>query len=230
MSSSAIQHVVMFFGWRKSRYAASWWHSSALPDGGFQIMLSWISRSPGRPASAAPNSALRARERRRGERAVGLPDVAELARAVGRRGRRVVVDLVGREAGLPLVLEAAVEALAHALDLVVAQPVLDDEEAVAPIGVDLCVAVCVARVGMRRCRRGCRRRSRGRHGRRRCERVDVTPAAGAISMPSAPRSSVAGRVPDARTARKVSGDAAAARRRQRSCMTSAGRRARGRRS
>jgi len=59
VSSSAIQQVVMFFGVRNSRYAASWWQSSALPDGGFQIMLSWISRSPGTPASAAPNSALR---------------------------------------------------------------------------------------------------------------------------------------------------------------------------
>ena len=30
-----------------------------VPDGGFQIMLSWISRRPGRPASAAPNAAMR---------------------------------------------------------------------------------------------------------------------------------------------------------------------------
>ena len=72
-----------------------------------------------------------------GERPVGLPDVAELARAVGRRRRRVVVDLVGREAGLPLVREAAVEALAHALDLVGVEALLDDEEAVAPVRLDL---------------------------------------------------------------------------------------------
>ena len=99
----------------------------------------------------------------RGQGAVGLPDVAELARAVGRAGGRVVVDLVGREAGLPLVLEAAVEALAHALDLVVAEPALDDEEAVAPIGVDLLLGrlhrrrVAVVELDLRA---GCRRRRR----------------------------------------------------------------------
>ena len=49
----------MFLGVRNSRYAASWWQSSALPDGGFQIMLSWISRRPGSPASRAPNDAIR---------------------------------------------------------------------------------------------------------------------------------------------------------------------------
>ncbi len=65
------------------------------------------------------------------EPAVGLPDVAQLPRAVGRRDARRVVDLVGREARLPLVLEAGVEALARALDLVVGEPVLDDQEAVA---------------------------------------------------------------------------------------------------
>ena len=69
--------------------------------------------------------------------AVGLPDVAQLPRAVGRRDARRVVDLVGREAGLPLVLEARVEALARALDLVVGEPVLDDQEAVAPVLLDL---------------------------------------------------------------------------------------------
>ena len=60
-------------------------------------------------------------ERDAREPAVGLPDVAELARAVGRRDAGRVVDLVGREPGLPLVLEAGVEALARALDLVVAR-------------------------------------------------------------------------------------------------------------
>jgi len=35
------------------------------------------------------------------------------------------------------VLEAAVEALAHALDLVAVEPLLDDEEAVAAVGLDL---------------------------------------------------------------------------------------------
>ena len=72
-----------------------------------------------------------------GKPAIGLPDVAELARAVGRRDARRVVDLVGREAGLPLVLEAGVEALARALDLVVREPALDDQEAVALVLLDL---------------------------------------------------------------------------------------------
>jgi hypothetical protein len=35
------------------------------------------------------------------------------------------------------VLEAAVEALADALDLLVVEPLLDDEEAVASVGVEL---------------------------------------------------------------------------------------------
>ena len=77
------------------------------------------------------------RQRDVGEPAIGLPDVAELARAVGRRHARRVVDLVGREAGLPLVLEAGVEALARALDLVVREPALDDQEAVALVLLDL---------------------------------------------------------------------------------------------
>jgi hypothetical protein len=42
----------MFGGSSHSRYAASWWQSSALPDGGFQIALSCATRAPGRPASA----------------------------------------------------------------------------------------------------------------------------------------------------------------------------------
>ena len=76
-------------------------------------------------------------ERDVGEPAVGLPDVAQLARAVGRRDARRVVDLVGREARLPLVLEAGVEALARPLDLVVREPALDDQEAVALVLLDL---------------------------------------------------------------------------------------------
>ena len=72
-----------------------------------------------------------------GKPAIGLPDVAELARAVGRRHARRVVDFVGREAGLPLVLEAGVEALLRALDLVVREPALDDQEAVALVLLDL---------------------------------------------------------------------------------------------
>ena len=68
------------------------------------------------------------------EPAVGLPDVAQLPRALRRRDAGRVVDLVGREARLPLVLEAGVEALARSLDLVLGEPVLDDQEAVALVG------------------------------------------------------------------------------------------------
>jgi hypothetical protein len=52
VSSSAIQQVVMFGGSSQSKYAASWWHRSAVPDGGFQIALSCATRAPGSPASA----------------------------------------------------------------------------------------------------------------------------------------------------------------------------------
>ena len=76
-------------------------------------------------------------ERDAREPAVGLPHVAQLARAVGRRDARRVVDLVGRETRLPLVLEARVEALARPLDLVVREPALDDQEAIARVLLDL---------------------------------------------------------------------------------------------
>ena len=81
----------------------------------------------------------------RGEPAIGLPDVAKLTRAVGRCDARRVVDLVGRESRLPLVLEAGMEALAHALDLVVREPALDDQESVALVLPDL----LGGRVGLR---------------------------------------------------------------------------------
>ena len=74
---------------------------------------------------------------RGGDGAVGLPRVAELAGEVRRRARRVVVDLVGAQARLPLVGEAGGEALAEAGDLVVVEEALDDEEAVAAVGGDL---------------------------------------------------------------------------------------------
>ena len=68
---------------------------------------------------------------------VRLPDVAKLASAVGRRGLGVVVDLVGRDAGLPLVRETAAEALAQARDLIRIEPRVEDQKAVPPVRVDL---------------------------------------------------------------------------------------------
>ena len=85
------------------------------------------------------------RERGRGDRPVGLPQVAELPRLVRRRDARLVVDLVGHQPGLPLVLEAAREVLAHPLHLVGREELLDDDEAVAAIGLDLLVCGLHAR-------------------------------------------------------------------------------------
>ena len=57
------------------------------------------------------------REDRRGKHPVGLPDVAQLTGQLRRRAPRRVVDLVGPQAGLPVVLEHAGEAFTHAVEL-----------------------------------------------------------------------------------------------------------------
>ena len=72
-----------------------------------------------------------------GDRAVGLPQVAHLARLVGRRHAGLIVDLIRRDPGLPSVGEAAVEMLAHALHLVRRQELLHHDEAVSRVGIDL---------------------------------------------------------------------------------------------
>ena len=77
------------------------------------------------------------RERGGGDRAIRLPGVAELTGAVRRRHARLIVDLVGRDPGLPLMGEAGREALAHALQLVGRHELLDHDEAVTPKLLDL---------------------------------------------------------------------------------------------
>jgi hypothetical protein len=121
--------------------------SSAL---GASSIAAWVQEHPDRVFPvvtetyanflAAREASPRHRERDLGERAVGLPDVAELSRPVGRRDAGLVVDLVRAQARLPLVREGAREALPRALDLVGREPALDHEEAVAPVALDLLLA------------------------------------------------------------------------------------------
>ena len=73
----------------------------------------------------------------RGERAIGLPDVAQLPGQL--RGSLVghVVDLVGRQTGLPLVREDSREAVTDPVEIGRVEKPLDDQEAVPAVGLDL---------------------------------------------------------------------------------------------
>jgi hypothetical protein len=77
------------------------------------------------------------RQRDARQHPVRLPHVAQLAGQVGRGHARHVVDLVGRQTGLPPVLERAHEVLADPVDLAGVQELLDDQESVAPVALDL---------------------------------------------------------------------------------------------
>ena len=95
---------------------------------------------PARRASLAAKRALRSASVMCASQRSAFQTLHSWRVRVGRRHARRVVDLVGREARLPLVLEAGVEALARALDLVVREPALDDQEAVALVRARICSA------------------------------------------------------------------------------------------